>query len=753
MNSRKLIIKPGFKYLLYLFLLSSAVILISCANLTYRTYVQDDSVEDPEPDYKTTLDPDFQDYTNYMFIGNRLENFGTYFNTFYNAKQSFEDAYEDYELRVLSRYNERIDSIYLNVPLSQEAIDKFTNSIEKASKVMQLHKSTAFMDQAVLLIGKAYFYLGDYLKAERKFNEFLSKLKVSPLLEEATLYYARTQFRLNNSEEAINKVDYLIKNSTDKNILSGAYQTLAEYYISKKDFETAITNYRKSIDYTKDNEFKAQMQFLIATIISRKDYGRAAVEYKKVLDYSTSYDLEYYARYNYVKNLILSHSFGDISNLIRKLEVDYKESSTYLGELNLLRAIYYEQSNNSKYISEYSNVIKSYPKTAVSSDASFALAQYYERKGDYLNAYRYYKYSTEENTQGHNYYNANLKLIVFRKYYELKSRIAGVVINTEYDSVFYNNVKTEEQKQLEQQQNENEPRKGDEGLGKPGGVTGSEKLFIALPDSSKQQVDTVALRDEEIAKAQFELSELFLYDLNKPDSAEYYLMSSYLKSHNSDFKSKVLFGLASLYLNEKMKSKADETFKRIVDEFPVTAAAEESRKQLGLSLTNKEFYTDEADSLYSTAEEMLEKKDYRSALDAYMNMIANYPSSRFVDKSYYAMGWIYENVLDKNDSAYIYYSKLLDKEPNSEYSKQIGNKVLEYITMNSDSSKSNNTQNDSTKIRNDSSSVQDTSKINGEGIQQKNNEPELQKPKDEGQPNDPTQMKKEEIDDSGQPKK
>jgi uncharacterized protein YabN with tetrapyrrole methylase and pyrophosphatase domain len=66
-----------------------------------------------------------------MFIGNRIENFGTYFNTFFNAKENFDEAYEDYVTRVLSTYNERLDSIYATPGISQEAKDKF-NRIEKA---------------------------------------------------------------------------------------------------------------------------------------------------------------------------------------------------------------------------------------------------------------------------------------------------------------------------------------------------------------------------------------------------------------------------------------------------------------------------------------------------------------------------------------------------------------------------------------------------------------------------------------------
>src|SRR6266508_6199489 len=111
-------------YLLFAF--CSLLFVCSCGNFTYKTYDEklEELSDDPEPDYSVTLDGSFQDYTNFMFIGNRIENFGTYFNTYFNAKENFDDAYEDYATRVLANYSERLDSIYINPPLSQESIDK-----------------------------------------------------------------------------------------------------------------------------------------------------------------------------------------------------------------------------------------------------------------------------------------------------------------------------------------------------------------------------------------------------------------------------------------------------------------------------------------------------------------------------------------------------------------------------------------------------------------------------------------------------
>lgn len=65
--------------------------LASCSSFNYKTYDenQNKDIADPEPNYELTLKDDFQDFTNFMFIGNRIKNFSTYFNTYFNAVENF----------------------------------------------------------------------------------------------------------------------------------------------------------------------------------------------------------------------------------------------------------------------------------------------------------------------------------------------------------------------------------------------------------------------------------------------------------------------------------------------------------------------------------------------------------------------------------------------------------------------------------------------------------------------------------------
>lgn len=670
----------------------------ACSSFNYKTYNEEANkdIEDPEPNYDVTLDGNFQDFTSFMFIGNRIENFSTYFNTYFNASENFNDAYDDYVTRVLANYSIRQDSIFARPQLSQESIDKFNIAIQKASKVIQYHKSSQFMDRSVLLVGKSYYFLGDYLKAERKFGEFISRLKSSRYLDEALLYLARTQLRLENEKPAIERLNSLIETSKDRNVVSESYQSLAEYYLNKKDYENAIKNFKKAIELSDDNSFKAQMQFLVASVTSKTDQKSAAKEFDKVMDYNASFDLEYLAKFNLAKSLVLSGRYPEGNSLIEDLSIKYKDNNESLAQIGYLKAVYYEErKDNKNAVKQFYEVIKEYPGSIASSDASYKIASYYEdQKNDYLRAYMYYRFSTEQNAAGTYYKLASSKAGVFKRYFELRSAIGGVTINTDYDAEF----KKKTSKVLLEEDDNGKPPKfnnngkgsGEKGSGTSGSRTSGSVEKFATADSLEvtdtivtfQNLDSLnKVTEKKIADAKFELAELFLYDLNRTDSSEFYLLQSLNESTDYEFSAKVLFALSELARRLDDNARSEEYLKKIVEFYPHSDVANSSRRLLNLSVLD-EYSGDASDSLYSAAENSFVAKDYPAALAYFNEIISKYPSSARVDRAYYGAGWICENVLGKNDSAYYYYSSLVKTIPNSQAAAIVMQKVTEYETFN-----------------------------------------------------------------------
>lgn len=745
----------------FLSLLAASVLTFqACSSFNYKTYDEksNENVDDPEPNYEITLDEGFQDYTNFMFIGNRIENFSTYFNTYFNATEDFEVGYDDYATKVLTAYGDRQTSIYAKPVLSQEAIDRFNKAIEKASKIIQYHKSSHFMDKSVLLVGKSYFYLGDYLKAERKFSEFISKLSKSVLLDEALLYLAKTQLRLENEGPAIQRLENLIKTSTKRQVVSESYQALAEHYLYKKDHANSIKNFKKAIEYSGDSEFRAQMQYLVATVTAIDNPKNAAVEYNKVLDYNASFDLEYLARYNYAKNLILSNEFVKSRDELEDLEVKYKDNNPYLAQISYMNAAYYEQKKDFKNSNNrYYEVIKNFPSTVSSSDASFRLGSYYEGVNkDYLNAYRYYRFSTEQSGNGTNHAQALAKMNTFKRYFELRSVIIGTTINTDYDSEF------KRKTNIESGDDKNGPKKNGFDGDPKGGAFSNNHFNLMFSDSSTAvEVDSFLVKKEAVANAKYEVAELFLYNLNQPDSCEIYLKEAFDESDNYDFKAKVLFALASYYRNSGTEAKGDEILRQIIAEYPLAPVSNSSRRLLNISV-EVESATDAGDSLFNSSEIMLVNKEYEPALLGFRQLVVEYPNSVHIEKSLLAAGWIYENVYNKPDSAYYYYSSLVKTAPNSEAAFLLQDKLYEYEQFNpvdtagsvTDTTGTSNTGNADPLNTNSSQEVQDSSKSTMDPEQlikefeesQKKEELENQTtpPSEDGQ-SDPSMKKEEEV--------
>ncbi|MBZ0204069.1 MAG: hypothetical protein K8I03_13720 [Ignavibacteria bacterium] len=687
--------------------IAAILALQACSSFNYKTYdeKQNENIDDPDPNYELTLDPGFQDFTSFMFIGNRIENFSAYFNTYFNANENFDDAYTDYVTRVLANYNVRQDSIFAKPVLSPESIDKFNVTIEKSSKVIQYHKSSEFLDRAVLLVGKSYYLLGDYLKAERKFGEFISKLKSSRYLDEALLYLAKTQLRLDNEKPAIERLNELIKTSKDQQVVSESYQSIAEYYLNKKNNENAIKYFKDAIKYSGDKEFKAQMQFLVASVTAKSNPKQAAFEFEKVLDYGASFDLEYLTKFNLANNLILGGSFPKASAYIEDMNVKYKDNVPYLGQIAYLRGFYFEEKKDlNKAINQYYEVIKNYPSTVPSADASFRIGNYFENnKHDYLNALRFYRFSTEQSPIGTFSRNSSAKMNILKRYFELRSVIAGKTIDTGYDIEFRKKTSLTPE---EFDPNSYPPKNDDEGKGKNGGQTafnpldsvksgvnedgtvknGSIMDSINTDGSYKDTseviyVDSAAIKEKDIAASKFELAELFLYDLNRADSSEYYLLDALDESIDYEFTAKVLFALSALYRKLESNAKSDDILNRIVKDYPLSEVANSSRRLLNISVVD-EINKDGSDSLFNFAEERFIGKDYVLALDGFKGLLSAYPSSVHKDKALFGLGWIYENVLFKNDSAYLYYSTLMKNSPNSEAAAMVMQKVEEYETFN-----------------------------------------------------------------------
>jgi cellulose synthase operon protein C len=116
------------------------------------------------------------------------ENFTTYFNLYYNTVDAFEQAEE----AILSQERSIFSTEELVVPGSANQL--LTRVVEKTSKILQFHSKTSFVDDALIMLGKSFYYQKNYLKSLRKFQELTATQSGSEYYLEAQLWIAKNTY-------------------------------------------------------------------------------------------------------------------------------------------------------------------------------------------------------------------------------------------------------------------------------------------------------------------------------------------------------------------------------------------------------------------------------------------------------------------------------------------------------------------------------------------------------------------------------
>lgn len=702
----------------------------SCNYITNRTISKSGSADtlDPEPNYEVSLNPDYQNFTNYIFMGNRMENFSTYFNVFYTATDDYNVALEEIRTSTISEYNRRLDSLNIVLPVSQNVKEKLNKTIERCSKVIQFHKNSKFLDDAVLLIGKSYYYLTDYLQAERKFSEFLSKLSASPLSDEAVLFLGRTKMKLGQIAEAERILQKLLKESKNTEVISEAYQELALNELAKRNFSEAIKYFQNSINNTKDSERKSEKEYILAKIYNLFEPQKSATVYERVVNMTSDFDLSFFAKLNYGKSLIYNKQYDKAEEVLEDLNSDYRDYPEYkqLVELELANNLYADKDYN-KGLDKYYEVIIKYPNTKASSDAYYHLARFYEDiKNDYLNALVNYRKAAEENSGGDYAAISQKRADVLDRYFTLQAAANGTdkiqipAYNSQLE--YFRKIFDEDRgvirddKRNTDPNNPNNPPVDEEGPGPKGGGfnsgdrdsndirrRGQQGDDGYIPEQNPEQVneqinDTLKIpeknnpldstvsnvMDERTKKfnAYYELAEIFIFDIQNNDSAAYYLNILIKDFSDSPLKPKAIYTLATVYKNAGRDAEGNDLLNGLISEYPNSVFANESRKILGIK--EVEIEKDAAEESYNLAAKSFNDRNYFDAVAKFQDVLAKYPNSGYVDNTLYSLGWIYENVYSNKDSTMLYYNRIIKDYANSDFAKDIKPRVDYYNSYGKD---------------------------------------------------------------------
>lgn len=598
-------------------------------------------------------------------------NFKTYFNTYYNAKVLFEEAEEKLFL-------ERTQLFYFEEkPISKSISENFNKVIEKTSAILQHNKESDFVEDALLMTGKSFYYQQNYSRALRKFNELASNIN-SDLALENKLWIGKTRLQMREFNVALKILDEVKKEAIEneeEEIQIECYKSKIGYLIYNEDYDLATVEMREFFETDIDDELKAEVLFEMGNLHKLdNDFEAAEMAFALIDNYSPTFDIEFKSKFEVAR---LKGELGEIDESLSLL-TELRDQDKFVdnwGDIDLeIGKIYYDRNQIEDALDKFTEVDTTYKRTESASIAGFYRGEILENHfHDYDSALTFYKTASSSAAPQEIRSVAQKKALMLNKYIIFHTKLEDLhnqlLYVTEEDAFrndsldYVERVKIDSIRFYEQNPENSETR-------------GQSKQFIP---KYKQPVRPSISADSILAirsQNHFELANLLFSEFDDPDSAFYYYDLSLKEDPENQNEAQTYYAMGNYYLIKENKPKADSMFTLVYDKFQFDPIRNEAAKQIGKPLYD--FDKDPVEEEYALVEDVFNAKKYNKAIAGLFDIYKKHPNSIYASKSLYTIGYILENELDNPDSAVSIYNLLQEQYRTSEYAKAIQIKLTGY---------------------------------------------------------------------------
>ncbi len=479
-----------------------------------------------------------------------------YFNTFHNIRKNFNgaEATRSKDGRDVARGSE---------------IKQYNDAIAKASKVLERHPTSSYVDDALFIIGAAYYYLGEYDKSARKFKELFANYPETEYASRARILMAKDKLQLKEEAEAVVIFEEIFEKEKDKKIKANAARALGEYYFEGKDYASATKYFTALIDSLGDATDKLQARLFVADgYFERYTFDKALQNYKKALDYEPD-TLQYY-RIMY-RMAECDYFMNDILGGLEKLG-ELAQNEQYYDSLAAIRL---KMAEGYEWDSDFESAISSYDKVIVENPGTNAAANAYYGLG------LIYQYDYEDLDKALEYY------------------------------------------QKARDEKRNSPV-SEEATRRASKLTTLER-YVKSGEADLNADSTGQLepgRLDQMTANQFKLGELFYFDLEKPDSAVNAYEALVERYPESKYAPRALMSMAFIYRSDFGDSAtADSLLRVVLKKYARYDEAREVIDLLGLAGTAAD--TGYAAIPFAKAEKYFDRFMELDSSQYYMNLLAD----------------------------------------------------------------------------------------------------------------------------------
>lgn len=332
-------------------------------------------------------------------------NLSAHYNGYWNGNESYKEglrelsrlATDDYSsILPVYNYGSDQDASALNSYMDR-AIQKASVVIQKHSMIFDKKEYNRWIDDCYMLIGKSYFYKGEFISARRTFDFVIQEYKSIPAKYDAMLWLARTYNRTGEFEksEIILKEfqDYIefenvpLKHQKDYPVV------YASFYLTQHKHDEAIDYLYRGIEQNFDKQLVTRLKFILAQIyFDKNDFKNASQFFTEVIHRNPDFEMAFRARINIARGF--DAEIDDAQEILKSLNsllndpknIDYLDQVYFaIAEIALknkedeVAIINFRKSVSASTIDVFQKVA-----------SSIILADLYFENSDYKNAQLYY---------------------------------------------------------------------------------------------------------------------------------------------------------------------------------------------------------------------------------------------------------------------------------------------------------------------------------------------------------------------------
>jgi len=233
------------------------------------------------------------------FTNRTFHNLTAHYNAYYLADVRLKEV----EAEIFKNYKEDYTQILpVFIPIDSATIQSNAENLqsarELASKAIEWHKISKWVDDSYYILGKIDYYQSHFDDAQNTFKYINVNSKENDLRHKTIITLLRIYVDLGEIEKANFTIDYLSKESkiSEENRYE-LYRTLAYYYESRSDKNGVIGALDKALEYVSDKKEESRINFILAQRYQREGLDALAYNYyKSALDGNPPYERSFFAQ-------------------------------------------------------------------------------------------------------------------------------------------------------------------------------------------------------------------------------------------------------------------------------------------------------------------------------------------------------------------------------------------------------------------------------------------------------------------------